>query len=254
LGGHPSITMPDNQIGDEVKETPAQPLEEVPQEPTPEPKNEDKETLKKQEQLQNLNTAINLANEELRSIRKNIKEVKTPVQPVEPELPQIDMSDPSSQAWDKHINEKVNPVQQEMEQEKLEIRSFALREFLMDKPLLAGNSEKVKQLISTYESLSKGKISEKTKEGVLTYLDKAYAAENQEELLEMAGQKRVDKAKAESAFSDIAISKGATGYPVQQEPITPLSAEDKAILAKWNMSEEEFQLLLKKQKASKKVG
>jgi hypothetical protein len=246
--------MPDNPIGDEVKETPAQPLEEAPKEPTPEQKNvEDKEALKKQEQLQNLNTAINLANEELRTIRKNIKEVKTPVQPVEPELPQIDMTDPSSQAWDKHIKESVNPVQQEMEQEKLEIRSFALREFLADKPLLAGNSEKVKQLISTYESLSKGKISEKTKEGVLTYLDKAYAAENQEELLEMAGQKRVDKAKADSAFSDIAISKGATGYPVQQEAPMNLSEEDKAILAKWNLSPDEYQAIVKKQKSSKKA-
>jgi hypothetical protein len=245
--------MPDNQIGEEVKETPAQPLEEVkveepkaPQEQT----NEDKEAVKKQEQLQNLNTAINLANEELRTIRKNIKEVKY-VQPVEPELPQIDMTDPSSQAWDKHISEKVNPVQLEMEQEKLEIRSFALREFLADKPLLAGNSEKIKQLVSTYEALSKGKISEKTKEGVMTYLEKAYAAENQDEFLAMAGQRRVDKAKADTAFSDIAISKGATGYPVQQETPMNLSAEDKAILAKWNLTEEEYQAIVKKQKTRK---
>lgn len=57
MAGYPCNTMPDNQIGEEVKETPAQPLEEVkveepkaPQEQT----NEDKEAVKKQEQLQNL--------------------------------------------------------------------------------------------------------------------------------------------------------------------------------------------------------
>jgi hypothetical protein len=242
--------MPDNQIGEEVKETPVPPSEEVPKEPPQEQQIEDKEAVKKQEQLQNLNTAINLANEELRTIRKNIKDSK-PIQPVEEELPQIDMNDPSSKAWDKHISEKVNPVQLEMEQEKLEIRSFALREFLADKPLLAGNSEKIKQLVSTYEALSKGRISEKTKEGVMTYLEKAYAAENQDELLAMAGQRRVDKARADSAFSDIAISKGATGYPVQQEAPMNLSEEDKAILAKWNLSPDEYQAIVKKQKSSK---
>jgi hypothetical protein len=246
--------MPDGKIDDKEKETPAQPSEEVkkeetPKEPTQEQKNKDEEALKKEEQLQNLNKAIEIANEELRTVRKNIKQVKTA--PTEEELPKIDMDDPSSKAWDKHINDKVSPVQQELEQEKLEVRSFALRQFLADKPLLAKDSEKVKQLISTYEALSKGRISERTSEGVLTYLDKAYAAENHDELLASAGQKRVDKAKADSAFSDIAISKGSTGYPEQHEATTPLSESDKAILAKWGMGEEEYQKLVKAQKSKK---
>lgn len=243
--------MPDEKI-DEVKETPAPSSEEVKEETletTPEQKNTEEEALKKQEQLQNLNKAIDIANEELRTVRKTIKQVKTA--PTEEELPEIDMNDPSSKAWDRHITDKVSPVQQEMDQEKLEIRSFALRQFLTDKPLLAKDPEKVKQLISTYEALSKGKISERTSEGVLTYLDKAYAAENQEELLSAAGQKRVDKARADTAFSDIAISKGSTGYPEQHDTPVPLSAEDKAILAKWNMSAEEYQKLVKVQKSKK---
>lgn len=246
--------MPNEQIGEEVKVTPAQPLEEVtkeetPEEPTQEQKNIDEEAQKKQEQLTNLNTAIDLANDELRNLRKGIKTIKSASG--EDELPKIDMEDPSSRAWDQHIVEKVAPVQRELEQEKQEVRSYALREFLADKPLLAKSPEKVKQLISSYEALSAGRISEKTKEGVLLYLDKAYAAENYDELLAVSGQKRVNKAKADIAFSDIATSKGATGYPSSKESTAPLTADDRAILAKWNLSEEEWQEMDKKQKAKK---
>jgi hypothetical protein len=248
--------MPNETIGEEEKPTPTQSLEETEvvetqPEVNQEQKNIDEEAQKKAEHLANLQKAIDLANEELKTVRKGIKEVKTQNQPGQEELPQIDKEDPNSKAWLNEIDGKVSPVQQELEQEKQEIRSFALREFLTDKPLLAKDSEKVKQLISTYESLSKGKISEKTKEGVLLYLDKAYAAENHDELLAVAGQKRVDKAKADIAFSDIAISRGAGGYPSQPETDINLSADDLAVLAKWGVTPDEYKGMVKKQKAKK---
>lgn len=124
-----------------------------------------------------------------------------------------------------------------MDKEKDEVRSYALREFLTDKPALAKSPEKVKELIAEYEVLSKGKISEKTKEGVMLYLDKAYASVFHADLLRAARSQRIEQAQADILFSDIAVSKGATAYSSPKE-ISPekLSAEEREIVGKWDKS------------------
>ena len=72
----------------------------------------DEEVLKKEQQLANLQKAIAEANTQLKDLRKP----KTQAQEDE-EIPKIDMDDPSSKAWNKHINSQVNPLQEELEKE-----------------------------------------------------------------------------------------------------------------------------------------
>ena len=103
-----------------------------------------------------------------------------------------------------------------------------------------GKTDKVKELVLEYETLSNGKISGKTKEGVTLYLKKAYASVFHEQLLDEAVREREEKAKLDSAFSSAAISKGATTYGSQKEAVPSLSDDDKAILAKWGMSPSEW--------------
>jgi hypothetical protein len=199
------------------------------------------EVVKKEQQLQNLNKAIAEANIILKTKRKEAKN-----QSEEDDIPKINMEDPSSKAWDRHISDKVNPVMETLEREKEEIRTYALKQFLSDKPALASDPNKLKSLLDTYKSLSDGKISEKTSEGVLIYLDKAYAAENFEELNQQSRERRIAKARADAIYSDSAVSRGATGY-VEQREVTPhLSEDDRAILAKWGMSPADYIALKKK--------
>lgn len=215
--------------------------DEEPTSPQPSPeeqKAKDEELEKKNQQLANVQKAIDQANAELRSIREAKRTAQT--KPKEEDEVTIDFTDPSSKAWDKHIQEHVAPVSKELEREKEEIRTFALQEFLQDKPALAASPEKVKELIVEFEALSNGRISGKTKEGVMIYLKKAYASVFHEQLLEEASSERVEKAKLDSAFSDIAISKGATSYGAQKEHSPSLSEDDRAILAKWGMTPSEW--------------
>lgn len=217
----------------EEKKTPdpaLAPKEETPEEQ--EQKIKEDEEKKKAEQLVNLNKAISEANEELARIRLQKKEAKTANS--EEELPKIDFDDPASKAWDKHITDKVIPVSQEMEKEKAEIRTFAIQEFLADKPALSTNPEKVKELVSTYERIRTA--TERTKEGVLVDLGKAYGAIYYEESLARARAEKADKVRQEEAYSDIAISRGATAYSDKQPRKPQMSEEDKKIVEKWDDS------------------
>ena len=198
---------------------------------------EDEEVLKKQEHLANLNKALSEANAELNRIRDEKRKVKlTPEQLEEEDIPKIDMDDPSARAWNRQINLRVDPVQKELEKEKEEIRSFALQEFLSDKPALSKNPEKVKELVGTYERIRTA--TERTKEGVLLDLRKAYGAVFHEELLHAARRERVDQARADSIFSDIAVSKGATTYQNKSisKPSEPKTEEERETANRWDRS------------------
>lgn len=205
----------------------------------------DEEAKKKEEHLANLNRALEEAQTELKRVRAEKKKLKSED---EEELPRIDFEDPSSRAWDKHFNEKVNPIAVELEQEKEEVRNFSLKEFLADKPALAAKPEKVKELMSTYERLRTN--TERTKEGVLLDLDRAYAATFHQELLQAARQKKEEGIKTDILFSDIAVSRGATTYPESRETTPKLSDEDKSILAKWGMTEGDW-IKMKKETGKK---
>jgi len=200
----------------------------------------DEEVARKEEQLANLNKAIREANDILKKSRKALNN-----QPEEEEeLPKINLDDPSARAWDKHFNEKVRPMQSELDKEKEEIRTFAFQEFLVDKPSLAKNPDKVKELITIYERIKTA--SERTKEGVLLDLKKAYAAVFHEQLILAARQSRLEKAESDILMSDIAVSRGATAYPEKKETLSPLSEEDRDILRRWGMSTAEWQEAKKK--------
>lgn len=221
-------------LAEEEKETPA-PVSEPVKVQEPETTKEDEEALKKQEHLANLTKALSEATAELNRIREEKRKVKlTPEQLEEDDIPKIDMDDPSARAWNKHINQRIDPVQKELEKEKEEIRSFALQEFMTDKPALAKNPEKVKELVSVYERIRTA--TERTKEGVLLDLRKAYAAVFHEELLQAARMERVEKARADTFFSDIAVSKGATAYQKKTEAKVsePKTEEEREIAHRWD--------------------
>jgi hypothetical protein len=208
---------------------------------TPEQQKVDDEAKKKEEHLVNLNKAIEDANKTLKEKRKQIKgEVKDD----EEELPKIDMNDPSSKAWDKHIRDNVNPLQAELEKEKQEIRTFAIKRFLEDKPNLVSNPEALKKVIETYDKIKTA--SERTVEGVLIDLERANAAENYEEL--QAGQRIISKAKAEGGFVDIAISRGGgTSYPSPKDTDNITIKEDELpFILKTYGSVEEYKKMKKK--------
>ena len=227
----------------EEEVVPAPASEEKPEEPaTPEPKEEppvqnDEEAVRKEEHLANLTRAIAEAQTKIKTLRTQKKQTQ---RPEEEELPKINLDDPSAKAWDKHIGERVNPLYDELEKEKEEVRTFALQEFLGDKPALSKNPEKVKELIQTYERIRTA--SERTREGVLLDLKKAYAAVFHEQLISAARQSRVEKAKEDILLSDIAVSRGATSYQKQESsrPV-PLSEDDKKVLDKWGLTPEEWQ-------------
>jgi hypothetical protein len=208
---------------------------------TPDPalgENQDKineEKAKAETELANLKKAKEEALKELKSIREAKQKVKTGE---DDELPKIDMDDPTAKAWAKHIRESVDPIQAEVEKAKEERRTFALNQFLSDKPALSKNPEKVKELVGTYERLRTA--TEMTTEGILNDLQKAYAAVYSDELLTAARQSRVNDAKADVLFSDIAVSRGATSYSTPREKNPVLDEDSKKILAKWGMTPEEW--------------
>ena len=227
------------ESGEEEIETPKEPSEDKPEEE----KKQEEEVQKKQEQLDNLNKAILEANTQIKNLRTEKKGIKA-----EEEIPKIDFEDPSSKAWDNHIKENVNPIQQELDKEKEEIRSFALKEFLADKPALSADPEKLKELVGTYEKIKTA--SERTREGVMLDLNKAFAAVYHDELLASARDNRVERAKGDILFSDPGVSRGATSYSMEKEasPEKGLSEDDKAVLAKWGMSPNEWGEAAKKYK------
>jgi len=231
----------DDIFGAEEKETPKPSSDTTKVEGQVE-KPEEKELEKKTQQLDNLNKAIQEAEAQLR--KKRQKPVK---EDDEEELPKIDDNDPSSKAWNKRINDRVAPALSELEQAKSERRQFALRQFLQNRPSIAANSEKIKKMMDTYERIKTS--SELTSEGILMDIERAYAADNYQEILATQDSEEIDEARAQSAASSIGVSRGAsTAYATRQpKPKYNLSDDDKLQLAKWGMTEAEW--IAQKEKA-----
>lgn len=206
---------------------------------------EDQELKAKIEQKANLDKAIIESQKILKENRKKIKDSKKVEDFEEEELPQINMEDPASKAWDRHIQKNVAPVAQELEKEKDEVRGFALKEFLRDHPSLARNPEKLKAVMDTYGRIKTS--SERTREGVITDLEKAFAAEHSQELIDAVRSSRIDGARNDAIFSDIAVSRGSTAY-TDTPTVSPqkYSDEEKAVLAKWGMTSAEHAEMKKK--------
>ena len=241
------------KIGDDKEVTP--PLEEKKEVPKEVPKapEENPEVKAKAEELSNLNKAIQAEQERLHKIRKEIKQVKKLVSDEEEELPKIDLDDPSAKAWDKRIRESVAPAQQELERAKEERRLYALKQFLSDKPSLSKNPEKVKAMMETYDRLKTS--TELTGEGILMDLQKAYAAEHYDELISSVQQSRIDNARNDAIFSDIAVSRGSTAYSSEKQKQRVYSEGEKAQLAKWGMTPAEHAKLIEEQnKKQAEVG
>lgn len=150
----------------------------------------------------------------------------------------IDEKNPDAKAWLKKIGESISPVAEELEKEKAEIRQFALDEFLADKPALSRNPDKLKAVLSTYDKIKVA--SERTKEGVILDLRKAYAAEFHDELLEAERQNRVEGVRRDIAFSEPGISRGSTAYSSPKDVRIKLSPEEEKLAVKWYGSPEAY--------------
>jgi len=188
----------------------------------------EKDKLAKQEHLSNITKAIDEAEQELKKTR-DAKKGTPPPKEGEEEIPQIDMNDPGSKAWKKEINDSVSPVQKDLDKGKTEVRTFALREFLADKPSLAASPEKVKELMNIYDRIKVA--SETTKEGVLLDLGKAFGALFHDELISAARTNKVNDARQQQLFVDPVIDKGTTNYPTEQDRMPQLSEQDRQQLA-----------------------
>ena len=235
----------DALLGEQEKGTPTEPLDAEPKAPA-DPVKKDPEVLSKEQQLANLQKAIAEANKRLFDTRKAAKSGKVSD---EDELPKIDFEDPSSKAWDKHFNSKIQPVNDELAKEKEEIRTFALQEFLADKPNLSKDPEKIKRVMDTYEKVRT--CSEKTREGVMIDLRKAYAAEFADEILNINQSRRVAEAQGDAIFADAGVSRGSTSYPSEHAKVERLSRDDEAVLAKWGMSIEQWSEMKKNSEKTK---
>lgn len=198
------------------------------------------EAKKKGDHLENIKKAIAEANIELAKKRKALKD---PIVIEEEETPKIDFNDPNAKAWGKHIDGAFKPIADELAKEKEEIRSFALNEFLADKPELAADAEKLKKVMSTYEKIRTS--SERTREGVILDLRKAYAAENADEILAQRDNARIDRARGDALFAAPAISSGSSSFRNEREAAPHLTQEDQLQLAKWGLSVEEWVKLKK---------
>lgn len=186
------------------------------------------ESITPEEKKANLDKAIEEAQDTLRGLRKDIKVAKTGE---EEELPQIDLNDPSARAWDRRIQQSNAPISSQFEAQKAEVRTFALRRFLSDKPSLANNPEKLKELMGNYDRIKVA--TEQTQEGVLMDLDKAYGATFHEELVSAARQGRIDQAKEDMIAADIGISRGATSEAAPKPEKKRLTAEEQQIVNQW---------------------
>ncbi len=210
----------------ETKPTAAEPVAPL---VTPPIQDENKE---KEEKKANLEKAIAEAQTTLRETREQIKKAKTGTV-VEEEIPQIDDTDPSAKAWNKRIQDTTGPISSQLERQKEEVRTFALRRFLSDKPSLAKNPEKLKELMSNYERIKVA--TEQTQEGVLLDLDKAYGATFHEELVNAARNARIDQAKEDMIASDIAIDRGANTEQAAKPTKRQYTAEEKRIVEMWEL-------------------
>ena len=213
----------------------------------PKPSDEEVKKAQLQKDLAELEAAKVAATAELQKVRaeKRNEKKQTPkgdlieqlverLKPAGNSEVQIDKNAPEAQAWLKEIQSTVTPLQEESEREKAEIRSFAISKFLEGKPSLAKNPEKLKELVGVYERTHTA--TEKTTEGILADLEKAYAYTHASELQDALRQGRVDEAKRNAIYSDIAVSRGSTGYATPQDTVKEYSDEENAILAQWSRS------------------
>ncbi len=217
------------------------PPAEDPAEPATEPAatpEEDPAVKAKQDQLANLDKAIQEEKTRLQQVRKDRKAAKDAVSEEE-ELPQINLDDPAAKAWDKRINDATRPAVQELEKAKEERRLFALRQFLQDKPSLSKSPEKLRAMMNTYDKIKTS--TELTSEGILMDLEKAYAAEHSEELIRAVRAGRVDDARNDAIYSDIGVSRGSSTYSNEPEVRqASLTEDEKAVLARWGMTPAEY--------------
>lgn len=174
--------------------------------------------MKEQEELENLRKAKVEAQEELRKIRQERKDLKSSA-PDEEDIPRIDMDDPNAKAWDRHIRENVDPLQSELEKEKEEVVGLAFNEFLADRPALATNPEKRKELMETYQALARSKgITERNKDVVVSVMESAYGAVFHKEILERERSQRMSAARADGALADAATDGGTGAYRSDSRP------------------------------------
>lgn len=221
-------------LGEEEKT--AAPVEEQPKETKEEPQQPTVEELAAQaakDELIQLGKAKAEALAEISRLRKEKQALKKGKVDEEEELPEINFKDPSAKAWDKHIQGAIQPALSESEKEKAEILETEVQKFLTEKPALAKNPEKVKELMETFESLSSGKITGKVPAKVQEYLVKAYGAITYQEREIADEQARIKQAELDAEFSASAISKGATGYQSPKTTKRKYSEEEKLILAQW---------------------
>lgn len=212
------------------QEVPVVPIAETPA-PAAQESQEDKELREKAEKKANLDKAILEAQDELRRTREaNKKEKQQPVAPTE-EIPQIDDNDPSAKAWNQRIKDNTAPITANIEKQKDEVRAFALRKFLADKPSLAKSPEKLKEFMANYDRIKVN--TEQTQEGVLMDFEKAYGATFYEELTQAARTARIDAAKEDMLFSDAGVSHGANGEAAEQPAKRQYTAEEREILRGW---------------------
>lgn len=209
---------------------------------------ESPEEKAKKQRLANLDKAIAEEQVRLQTIRKERQDAArghTPAAGAE-ELPQIDLNDPSARAWDKRIHDTTAPVQEELEKAKEERRLFTLRKFLEGKPALSANPDRIRAMMATYDRIKSN--TELTNEGILMDLERAYAAEHSQELIDAARASRIDAAREDALFSDIAVSRGSTGYNDSQVAAPrKYSADEIAQLAKWGMTPAEHAAMVKEQ-------
>lgn len=223
-------------LGEDKKEV-TPPSEEKKPEEKPEvtPPEKNPEVKAKAEHLANLSKAVVDEEARLKEIRRKQKLAKQGIiEDEEEEIPVIDDKDPNAKAWNKRINDAAAPAQQELEKAKQERRLFTLRQFLTDKPSLAKNPERIKSMMETYDKLKTS--TELTSEGILMDLEKAYAAEHSEELISAARDGRVENARNDAIFSDIAVSRGSTAYQEETPKKRVYSDEEKDILKQWERS------------------
>lgn len=196
-----------------------------------EPSEEERAAQAAKEELVQLGKAKAEALAEISRLRKEKQDLKRGN--TEEELPKIDLEDPSAKAWNRHIQNAVEPALAESEKEKAEILETEVQKFLQDKPSLAKDSAKVKDLMETFEALSNGRITGKVPAKVQEYLIKAYGAITYEEREAADFLERQRQAEADAEFSQAAISKGATGQQSPKPVKKKYSDEEKLIIAQW---------------------
>ena len=203
------------------------------EEPKKEEPKVDPELEKERQELENLKRAKKEALAELQRIREEKAKEKG-----EPEkILEINREDPNSKAWIKEIEKNVNPFQQELEKEKQEVFNFSLDKFLKSHPTISADPEQVKKTIETYERIKDN--SGRTQEGVLIDLERSYAANNYQQVLEREREAGFEKAKDDLVFSSPAISRGATNYKQDHDRLPNLTNEEiKVIEAQgWSVDE-----------------